>query len=70
MAWLRKEKVVFIEHFCGTSIVREKMVSVILEYVPITHNPDALAENRRIEHNSDMHEGALVSTRWIKLEQR
>jgi len=46
------------------------MVSVILEYVPIAHNPDTLTENRRIKHDSDMCEGALVSTRWIKPEWR
>src|SRR5882672_5613610 len=46
------------------------MVSVIVEFMPISHNPDTLAENRKIKHDSGIGEGMLISTRWIKPEQR
>jgi len=30
-------------------VIKDKRVSVIAEYLPIAHNPDALGENRIIE---------------------
>jgi len=56
--------------FGGTAIVKERAISIIVEFILIAHSPDALAENRRIKHNSGVGEGALLSTRWIKPPQR
>ena len=50
--------------------MRDRATAVMVEFVPITHNPDALTENRRIECDSGLEEGELVYTRWIKLTQR
>src|SRR5882724_303942 len=69
-AWLRQAKASFMEKFGGMSIVKEKMVSVMVEYVPVAHAPDALAENRRIEQDSRLEVEDLLTTRWIKPEQR
>ena len=56
--------------FGGTAVVKERAISVIVKFVPISHSPDALTKNRRIECNSGLREGALLSTRWIKPVQR
>ena len=56
--------------FSGTSIVRDKAIPVIVEYVPISHNTDTLAENSKIKHDSGIGEGALLSMRWIKPAQK
>ena len=69
-AWLRQAKASFMEKFGGTSIVKEKMVLVMVKYVPVAHAPDALVENRRIERDSRLEVEDLLTTRWIKLEQR
>jgi len=56
--------------FWGTAMVRDRATSVIIEFVPVEHSPDALAENRRIKCNSGLDEASLTSTRWIKPPQR
>jgi len=56
--------------FGGTAVVRDRATSVIVEFIPVAHSPDALAENRRVKCDSRLDEGSLTSTRWIKLLQR
>ena len=67
---MRKEKSSFTASFGGMFVVKEKSVPVLIEFVPTSHNPDALAENRKIEHDSRIEENTLQSTRWIKPVQR
>jgi len=69
MHWLRKEKEAFTSGFRGTSIMRERAISVIVEYVPVLHSPDVLAENRKFEQDSGLEEGTLRTTRWMKPTQ-
>jgi len=44
------------DHICsrfgGTSVVKDKAVAVLIEYIPTLYNPDALTENRIIECDS------------------
>ena len=47
--WLCQEKFEFTKHFGKSLVIKDKTVSVIAEYVPIAHNPDALGENRKIK---------------------
>jgi len=47
--WVGKEKAVFSASLRGTSMVRDRAVLVIVECIPVLHNPDALTENRRIK---------------------
>jgi len=68
--WLRKEKAIFAEEFRDTSVVKDREITIITEYIPISHSPDMLAENRRIEWDSGLDESSLNSTRWIKPIQR
>ena len=68
--WVSKEKAAFAEGFCGTSVIKDRATSVIVEYVLIAHSPDALVENRKIEHKSRLEDAALLSTRWIKPLER
>jgi len=69
-SWVRKEKAAFTAGIEGTVVVRDRATPVIVEFVPVAHSPDALAENRRVKHDSRLEEGSLISTRWIKLLQR
>jgi len=50
--------------------MKEKAVSVMVEYIPTSHSPDVLAENRKIECDSGLAAEDLISMRWIKPEQR
>ena len=64
--WLRRDRTAFTEKFGGMSIVRDKAIPILVEYVPTSHSTDALAENGKIERDSGIGEGTLLSTRWIK----
>jgi len=64
--WVRSSKAAFTDGFGGSSVVKEQVTSVIVEYIPVSHSPDALAENCRIEHDSGLGKGVLLTTRWIK----
>jgi len=66
----QKEKSTFMDRYGGTSIIKEHTTSVLIEYVPVSHTPNALTENRRIERDSGLNEDMLLSTRWIKPPQR
>ena len=59
-----------MEGFGGTSVVKDRAVSVIVEYVLVAHSPHALVENRKIEHESGLKDGMLLSTMWIKPLQK
>jgi len=69
MNWLRKESRAFTDGFRGTLVMRDRAITMIVEYVPVSHSPDMLAENRKIECDTRIEEGALLATRWIKLSQ-
>jgi len=68
--WVRLEKTAITDGFGGMSVVREHVISMIVEYVPVSHSPDVVAENRCIEQDSRLKEGSLLATRWIKWELR
>jgi len=42
------------KHFSDTSVIKDKSVSIIGEYDPVTHNPDALGENSKIERETGL----------------
>ena len=48
------------------AVIKERAVSVIVEYVLLSHSPDAFAELRKIKCNSNLQASMLISTRWIK----
>jgi len=64
--WLRREKAAFTVGVGGTSVVKERVVDVIVEYVPTSFNPDALAEGHKIETDSGLSRGSFALARWIK----
>src|SRR5882724_8979917 len=68
--WLRWECVAFTVNFRGMSVLKERAVAIIIKFVPVSYNPDALAESQKVEHHSRLEVGAIVSTRWKKLLQR
>ena len=68
--WLRQESAAFAVNFRGRSVLKERAVAIIIEFVLISYNPDVLAEIQKIECDYRLEAGAIVSTRWIKLVQR
>ena len=60
--WLHKKKTNFTKHFGDTSVIKSKSFSIIGEYAPVTHNPDALGENSKIESETGLPPESLAST--------
>ena len=52
--------------FSGTVVIKDQAVSVIVEYVPLSHSPDAFAELRKVKHESGLPNDTIILTRWIK----
>src|SRR5882724_1603692 len=69
-SWVRKDKAAFTAGFGSSAVMRDRAISVLVEFLQVAHSPVVLAEDRRIEHDSGLEEGVLLSTRWIKLVQR
>ena len=68
--WLRWECAAFVVNFGGTSVLKERAVAIIVEFVPILYNPDVVAESQKVKCDSRLEVGAIVSTRWIKPVKR
>jgi hypothetical protein len=64
--WIQANKDTFLSKFSGTATIKDRALAVIVEYVPLSHSPDALAEMRKIERDSKLPAGSLLATRWIK----
>ena len=47
--WLQEHREQFLGKFSGTAVIKDRPVSVIIEYAPLSHSPDAFAELRKIE---------------------
>ena len=46
--WLRRENTISAQEIEGMSVVKDRVTTMIIKYVPISHSPDSLAENQRI----------------------
>jgi hypothetical protein len=64
--WIQANKSAFISKFSGTATIKDRALTVIVEYVPLSHSPEALTEMRKIERDSKLLIGSLLVTRWIK----
>jgi hypothetical protein len=60
--WIQANKNAFTSKFSGTATIKERALTVIVEYVPLSHSPEALAEMRRIERDSKLPAGSLLAT--------
>ena len=52
------------------SIVKDRTVSVLAEFVPIEFSPDAPGESNKIERDSGFKENSILDMRWIKPPQK
>jgi len=51
-------------------MLKERVVAIIFEFVPVSYNLDVLEESQKVECNSRIDVGAIVLTRWIQPLQR
>ena len=48
--WLGWECAAFAVNFGGISMLKERVVAIISEFVPISYNPDMLEESQKVKH--------------------
>ena len=65
-SWVKNNKKTFTDKFGAMAVIKDRAVTVIVEFVPVEHRPDALAECRKVERDSGLPEHSLLSTRWFK----
>ncbi|KAF8499396.1 hypothetical protein JB92DRAFT_3124897 [Gautieria morchelliformis] len=61
--WIQANKATFLEKFSATATIKDRELSVIIEYVPVSHSPEAFTEMRKIERNSRLPSSTLIATR-------
>jgi hypothetical protein len=66
--WLRKEDIMaaFLEKLGGTSVYRNWLVNMVVEYVPTSFDPQLLGALEGVEKANRLLVGAIVSARFIK----
>jgi len=69
--WIRKEgKEGFLAKMGGTSVVKERTATVVVEYVPVTFEPEVEGALREVEQVSGLKEGSIVRATYIKPKHR
>ena len=68
--WVRGEgKEKFLEKMGGTLVVKERTATVVMEYVPVTFEPEEEAL-RRIEQASQLQKNSIIKATYIKPKHR
>ncbi|CAA7269137.1 unnamed protein product [Cyclocybe aegerita] len=69
--WLREVGTEgFLERMGGTSVVTERTVTVVVEYVPITFDPSNMEALQRIEKASSLTTNTIAKASYIKPKER
>jgi hypothetical protein len=70
--WLRGEKATasFLEQMGGTSTIKSRQWNTIVEFVPITFNPNNLDGLREVEKVSGLPRGTIASAKYFKPEHK
>ena len=54
----------------GHTQVKDREYSVLMEFVPTKHQVDSEIERQQIEHRANIEKGEILTTRWVKPEER
>ena len=69
--WVRKEgRDGFLAKMGGTSVVKERLATVVVEYVPVTFEPEVEGALREVERVSGLKEGSIMKATYIKPKHR
>jgi len=65
--WVRTEGMAgFLEKMGGTLVVRERTVTIVVEYVPISFDPNAVGDLRGVEEKSGLPKDSIVKATYMK----
>ncbi|KAK6971538.1 hypothetical protein R3P38DRAFT_3242282 [Favolaschia claudopus] len=64
--WLKKEIEDFLAAMGGTSVYKERFLSVVVQFVPVSFNPTERGALQAIEADNGLQSGSFGNARWIK----
>ncbi|KIJ35392.1 hypothetical protein M422DRAFT_180820 [Sphaerobolus stellatus SS14] len=67
---IRERKNEFITKIGERAVVKDRTVSILIEFVPLTFNTERTEDIAIAEHDSRLPIGSVLSARWIKPESR
>ncbi|KIJ26460.1 hypothetical protein M422DRAFT_192177 [Sphaerobolus stellatus SS14] len=69
-AVIRERKNEFITKLGERAIVKDRTVSILIEFVPLIFNTERMEDIAIGENDSRLPVGSIISARWIKPESR
>ncbi|KAJ6521979.1 hypothetical protein DFH09DRAFT_847493, partial [Mycena vulgaris] len=66
--WLKRNMEAFLSALGGTSVYKERLLNVVVEYVPVSFDPSQDGALHVVEGDNGLPSGALAKARWIKPE--
>ncbi|KAJ6561060.1 hypothetical protein DFH09DRAFT_921379 [Mycena vulgaris] len=64
--WLKQDMPSFLSAMGGTSIYKEHLLNVVVEYVPVSFDPSQDGALHVVEGDNGLPSSTLVKARWIK----
>ncbi|KAJ7021658.1 hypothetical protein C8F04DRAFT_972372, partial [Mycena alexandri] len=64
--WLKANMPSFLLEMGGTSVYKERLLNVVVQYVPVSLDPTQDGALRVLESENNLLSGSLVKVRWIK----
>ncbi|KAJ7433457.1 hypothetical protein B0H11DRAFT_1758944 [Mycena galericulata] len=69
--WIKDNMSGFLAALGGTSVYKERLLNVVVKYVPVSFDPSRDGALHEVEGDNGLPSGTLVKARWIKpVEQR
>ncbi|KIJ48166.1 hypothetical protein M422DRAFT_162968 [Sphaerobolus stellatus SS14] len=69
-ALIRERKSEFIRNLGERAVVKDRAITIMIEFVPITFNTEKTEDIAMAENDSRLPVGSINSARWIKPESR
>jgi hypothetical protein len=70
--WIQKEEnaKIFMSHFGGASLAKPMLIHALVEFVPLTFDPNLLSAVEGVERNSGLPPKSLLFAKFIKQKER
>ncbi|KAJ6569116.1 hypothetical protein B0H19DRAFT_938412, partial [Mycena capillaripes] len=65
-SWLKSNMEAFLAAMGGTSVYKESLTNVVVQYVPVSFDPALDGALRVVEDDNGFRRGAVASAKWIK----
>ncbi|KIJ42327.1 hypothetical protein M422DRAFT_77304, partial [Sphaerobolus stellatus SS14] len=70
VAVIKERKSEFIMKLGERAVVKDRSISILMEFVPLTFNMEKTEDIAITENDSKLPVGSIISARWIKPENR